>query len=479
MMKTIAPFQYFQGAGVPISATPPVPRVLGPVRFFALSFGCVVGSGWVVVLGDWLRACGPAGVVLGMLAGASVMLANSGAYAELIARYPMAGGEFIFAQQVFGERTAFMVGWLSTLSLIAVAVFEATALPWLLETLLPGLKGPTLYVSLDTPVSADAVAIGVTGTAVVAIMNYRGARSAATLQTVLAFTFLALAVLIITLGFALGSRSNLEPLFSADRAKPWWVGALWIFAIAPFFLNGFQSVAQTVEERTEQVTYARIASSMALALLAGTGFYCLVTLAAASAQPWPALLNQPMATAAAFANLLPHHALSVLVLATAALSVVRIWNGVTIWTSRLLMAQARAGFLPAWLGAIHGRHGAPTAAVVFVASCTGLGVFLGRGAIIPVVDMASLCLAGNLVLTGAAALRVRATQRGVAPYRTAGGAGTLLYALLGSAGMAAFALVDPILRRPGRIPIEWIVAGAWTAMGVVFWCVRRGLTRAR
>lgn len=213
--------------------------MLGPVRFFALSFGCVVGSGWVVVLGDWLRACGPAGVVLGMLAGGSVMLANGGAYAELIARYPMVGGEFIYAQKVFGDPSAFIVGWLSTLSLIAVAVFEATALPWLLETLLPGLKGPTLYVSLDTPVTADALAIGLIGTVVVAIMNYRGARSAATMQTVLAFMFLALAVLMITLGFALGSRSHLEPLLRADHAKPWWVGALWIFAIAPFSSMAF------------------------------------------------------------------------------------------------------------------------------------------------------------------------------------------------------------------------------------------------
>ena len=46
------------------------------------------------------------------------MLANSGAYAELIARYPVAGGEFVFARAVFGDRTGFFVGWLWTLSLI-------------------------------------------------------------------------------------------------------------------------------------------------------------------------------------------------------------------------------------------------------------------------------------------------------------------------------------------------------------------------
>ena len=219
---------------------------------------------------------------------------------------------------------------------------------------------------------------------------------------------------------------------------------------------------------------------MAFALLVGIGFYCLVTLAAASAQPWQTVLDRPMVTAAAFANLLPHHALSILVLVAATFSVVRVWNGVAIWTSRLLMAQARAGFLPAWLGATHERHGSPTTAVIFVAVSTAVGVLLGRGAIIPLVDMASLCLAGNLVLTCIAALRVRATHDPIhAPYETPGGAATLTYALIGSGGMAAFTFLDPILRHPGHLPVEWIVTGVWACMGIVFWCIWRPWNQAR
>lgn len=452
----------------------PAARVLGPLRFFALSFGCIVGSGWVVVLGDWLKAAGPVGVVLGMLAGGSVMLANSGAYAELIARFPVAGGEFVFAQRTFGDRTGFFVGWLWTLSLLAVVAFEATALPWIVETLVPAVKGPALYVSLNSPVTVDALAIGLIGTLIVAVMNYRGARAAATMQTVLSLVFVGLAVAIISLGFAFGSLRNLQPLVHGDHAKPWWVGALWIFAIAPLFLNGFQSVAQTVEERTANVTFARIAASMAAALILSIGFYCLVTLAASSTQPWQTLLDRPMTTAAAFDSLLPHHLLSVAVLLAAALSVMRVWNGAAIWTARLLMAQARAGFLPAWLGAVHERHGSPTYAVLFVAACTTVGIALGKGALIPLVDMASLCLAGNLVLACAAALRLRAIHgAGTAPYRTPGGAVTLIYALTGSAGMAAFTFIDPVLSRPGGIPIEWTVTGIWGCMGILFWCIWR------
>jgi hypothetical protein len=39
--------------------------------------------------------------------------------------------------------------------------------------------------------------------------------------------------------------------------------------------------------------------------------------------------------------------------------------------------------------------------------------------------------------------------------------------------MAVIAFIDPMLRRPGRVPIEWILTGARVSMSVVFWCIWR------
>ncbi len=423
----------------------------------------------MVVLGEWLRACGPGGVALGMLAGGGIMLANSGAYAELIARFPVTGGEFTFVRQVFGDRTAFMVGWLWTLSLLAVVAFEATALPWLLEALLPRLRGPVLYTSLAVPVSADALAIGLAGTLVIAVLNYRGIRSAAALQSVLAFAFMGLAVVIVAAGIALGSWYNAEPLLSGSAGRPWWMGSLWIFAITPFFLNGFQSVAQTVEERGAHVTFTGIARTMALAIVIAVAFYCSITFAAARATPWQSLIDRPLATAAAFEALLPGRVLAILVLSAATLSVVRVWNGAAIWAARLLLAQARSGFLPASIGTVHPRSGAPIGAVIFVAICNALGVLVGKGAIIPLVDMSALCLACNLFLISITALRARVAGAAPMPYRTPGGVVTLGVALVGSAAMAGFALLDPLVSHPGRVPLEWVVTVSWSVLGVAFW----------
>jgi len=131
------------------------------------------------------------------------------------------------------------------------------------------------------------------------------------------------------------------------------------------------------------------------------------------------------------------------------------------------VAQARAGFLPPTFAAADPRDGSPTFVVIFVALCTAAGVALGRGAIIPLVDMASMCLAGKLVLACLAALRARSSLE--APrYRTPGGKITLGYALAGSAVMAGFALLDPLLRGHGRVPVEWIVTGIWIGAGAAF-----------
>ena len=34
-------------------------RLIGKPQYFALACGSIIGSGWVVVLGDWLKAVSP------------------------------------------------------------------------------------------------------------------------------------------------------------------------------------------------------------------------------------------------------------------------------------------------------------------------------------------------------------------------------------------------------------------------------------
>src|SRR5580704_8754785 len=82
-------------------------RELRAVEYFALSFGAIVGVGWVVILGDWLNQAGPVGSILAFLVGGLVVLLVGLCYAEMIGRLPVSGGEIVYTYEIFGVPTCF------------------------------------------------------------------------------------------------------------------------------------------------------------------------------------------------------------------------------------------------------------------------------------------------------------------------------------------------------------------------------------
>ena len=40
-------------------STPVLKQQLGPFQLFAIAFDSLVGVGWMIVVGDWLRSTGP------------------------------------------------------------------------------------------------------------------------------------------------------------------------------------------------------------------------------------------------------------------------------------------------------------------------------------------------------------------------------------------------------------------------------------
>lgn len=129
----------------PLTNVPRTRHVVGRSGFFALSFGTIVGSAWLAVLGHWLSSAGPGGALLGFVLGATVVLLIAFCYGELAARLPHAGGEFLYALRGIGERAAFAVGWFLTLDAIAVSAFEGIVLAMFVTQLLPNIAGPLLY----------------------------------------------------------------------------------------------------------------------------------------------------------------------------------------------------------------------------------------------------------------------------------------------------------------------------------------------
>lgn len=436
--------------------------------YFTLAFGAIVGSGWVVVMGDWLKTAGPGGTAVGFFAGSIVMVLIALCYGELAARFPTAGAEFLYTLQTFGPRTGFLVGWFITLYAVSVCAFEGIACGWFLTALFPTFRLGTAYTLAGSHVTWNALLIGTIAALGIGTLHYLGARSAILFQNVVTFAFIAVSLLLILCGFARGSSANLQPIFASGSGGDWIGGACWVFATCSFFLNGWQTSLHAIEERASGITPGGAIASITAAIIASAAFYIGIVLAAGQAVPWRGLIARDLPAVSAFGALGFHGLLATVILIAATVSLWKTWSAMTWVASRVLYAQAKHGMIPAALGKTDSRTRAPRIAIAAVTAVTLIGIALGRGAILPIVDMVSICLALSMILCLAALLRRRASDSCQPAFAVPGGTPVIIAALAGASMMIGIALVRPLLSAHGKIPLEWILLAAWAALGFSF-----------
>lgn len=450
---------------------------LGPFQFLTIGLGAILGVGWAIVLGDWLAAAAPLGVVIGFLCGGLAMLLIAACYAELATALPRTGGDVVYALELFGPMPAFFVGWFLVLMATTMTSFEAISLSWFADTVFPGRQGRVAYSVFGHDIRVGALALGAAVIMAIGAINYFGARSSSRLQDV--FTVLkALAVVcFVVVASTAGAARNLSPIAHPLQPHSMWLGVLWIAATAPVWYGGFQIVPQAVEERDDRTSLRAIGWMTLLPVAAGMVFYWSVVLAAAFVLPWRSLALQPLPAVAAIRAAFREGVGSTLVLGAIALGILATWNSCFIWATRLLVAMGRMGIAPAIFAATN-RSGGPTVATYFVTAVGLLGVALGRGGILPIINMATIALAGSYVLSCCATLRLRRTRSDLArPFRVPGGEGTLRLAIGLSVVMALVSLVEPATRGD-TLPLEWVLLLAWAIAGAGLWrAVRRGLAR--
>jgi amino acid transporter len=456
----------------PPTHTASLRRAIGRGGFFTLAFGAVVGSGWVVVLGEWLTQAGPGGSAAGFLIGGGVMALVALCYGELAARLPTAGGEFLYTLHAFGEFPAFVVGWFLTFAQISVCAFEGIALAWLVSALLPGISLGPAYTVAGNPVTWDALLIGLSSALIVGYLHLRGAHAAIRFQKVATYGFIAICLVLIASGFLFGSFANLQPLLASSPGQSPLAGVLWIFASSAYFLNGWQAAVHAIEERREQISVRTAVVWMVAAIGAAASFYACIIFACSMAMPRSELIGRELPAVAALSALGAGGILGSVVLVGAIISLSKTWSACAWIGTRLLFAQGRHGLLPRFFGSVDARFGAPRPAIVFVTALSMIGIALGRSAIVPIVDTLSICVALSIILCLIALLRERRKGLLAPDYTVPGGTVTIWAALLSATAMVGIAIVRPLLIQ-GRMPIELLLLLAWGAIGAIAWFTSR------
>jgi basic amino acid/polyamine antiporter, APA family len=443
-------------------------------QFLTIGIGAIMGVGWAVALGDWLESAAPLGAIFGFALGGALMLPVALCYAELATALPTAGGEVVYLAAVFGLDAAFMVGWFLVLMATAITSFEGISLAWFLGQMIPGIEGPVAYRLLGKDIHGGAILIGAVFTGLITLVNLLGAHAAGRFQEI--FTYVkGLAVLcFVAAAIALGSVHNLSPLLTPTKADPAIYGVLWIASTASLWFAGFQVVPQAIEERRAATSVRTVALMTVLALVLGVIFYCAVVLASTLAVPWRSLVASPLPAAMAIRAVVRSDFLARLVLGAIVLGILATWNSAFLWSSRLLLALGRQGTVPGVFARV-GRLHSPVAAVALVGAVGLVGICLGRGALVPIINMASISLTFSYAFACWAVLRLRSTQPGLdRPFRVPGGAFTMRLAILTTTAMGGISLFEPLV-RDRRVPLEWMLLLGWTALGLalLFFARRR------
>jgi amino acid transporter len=199
-------------------------------------------------------------------------------------------------------------------------------------------------------------------------------------------------------------------------------------------------------------------------------FYCLVILAASMSVPRPELLAAELPAAAAIEAAFDSPWLGRTVLIAGLCGVITTWNAIFFAGTRLVFALGRGHMIPHRFAHVHERFGSPSTAVIFVAVMGGIGALFGRKAILVIVGGGAITASAVFLLVVLGVNRLRATRPDhPRPYTVPWGRPFLRFGALLGVGLLLSSIYETFHGAGGGVPAEWIVLGAWAALGLAFY----------
>jgi basic amino acid/polyamine antiporter, APA family len=448
--------------------TPHLHRGLSAVEYFTFGFGTMVGVGWVVLMEDWLARGGPGGAFLGFAVGGLLLLPVARTYGRMVGRIQDAGAEIAYTEGVFPPAVGFGAAWIMVLAYAIVCPWEAVAVGNLLARLFPAMNDAPLYAVAGKTITAPRLAAGLLLTGLVAVVNTVGIRISGIFQNVLTFGLLVLFAAFTGAGLLRGDPKNLPPLFAKPGTGGGILSILLVLQIVPYFMTGFESIGKESEEARKSFDPKGFQRVIPLALLCGILFYGSIILAVTLVFPWRDLVAGHLGTEAAFERAFSSRALARVILFAALLSLIKIFNGNFVASTRLLFGIGKRGLVHPWLARVHPRFGTPTIAIALMTILTAAAAFLGDALLVPVTEVGSLAVGVGWLAT-CVALLARARRAGSDAILRHGVVDAAAGAVV-SAAIVAMKVLPPI---PGSFSrSEWIAFAFWCALGAIFWATR-------
>ena len=443
-------------------------KTLSLWNFFTIGFGAIIGTGWVLQVGDWMVVGGgPVPAMIAFLLGAIALVPIGAVFGELTAAIPVSGGIVEYVDRTFGHTASYITGWFLALGNGILCPWEAIAISTLVSDMfgsLPGLewlRAVKLYTILGADVYLFPTLIALAFAGYVIYLNFRGASSAAKLQAFLTKALLCGMLLAMGVSIFTGSPSNAMPVFSqvsgagggvaATESGNLLAGIVSVLVLTPFFYAGFDTIPQQAEEAAEGLNWNKFGKIISLALLAAGGFYMVCIYSFGTILPWDEFVSQPVPALACLKNINMILYIAMLVIAT--LGPMGPMNSFYGATSRIMLAMGRKGQLPEKF------------ACVVLGVITVVGPFLGKNMLIPLTNVSALAFIFSCGMVALACLRMRFTEPDLPrPYEVPGGKFGI------SLAIAACAIIIGLLVIPfspaSLNMVEWSIVIGWLAIGL-------------
>jgi basic amino acid/polyamine antiporter, APA family len=382
-------------------------RQIGIRTAAALVVGEVIAVGIFLTPAGMAKELGsPMLLLIVWLAMGAMALCGALCYGELAARYPEAGGGYVYLREAYGPAVAFMYGWMAFL------VMD----PGLTAALAVGLATYAGYGLKLSPWGIKALAI--VTIVVVALINIRGVRLGAGFIRTLTFIKLGLLAFILLWGFGLqlGDWSNFTPFVTRRANSVPLVAALAGGVVGAFFsFAGWWDLGKLAGEvKNPGRTLPR---ALTYGVLIVTAVYVLTSFAFVYLVPLDKVTSGETFAAQA-GEVLFGRAGGVIFSLVVVVAVLGSLAAVVMSAPRVYFAMARDGvFIPS-VAALHKRYETPARAIALQAVLASVLVVAGN--FIEIVSYFIFVVVVFIALTIAALFKFRRDAPDTVRYLTPG-----------------------------------------------------------
>lgn len=448
-------------------------KVFSAWDILVIAFGAMIGWGWVVSTGDWINKGGVFGAAMGFAIGGIMIFFVGLTYAELTAAMPQCGGEHVFSHRAMGPVGSFICTWAIVLGYVSVVCFEACALPTIITYIYPDFLKGYLYTVAGFDVYASWLAVAVIMAIFITYINIRGAKTAAVLQTILTVIIGGVGILLIAASAVTGDVSNLQGQVFVGESVGGVIRSIFgVAVVTPFFFIGFDVIPQAAEEIN--VPLKKIGKMMILSIVLAVVFYSLIIIGVGYVMDGSAIRasqeGSGLVTADAMAIAFNSSIMSKVLIVGGMCGIVTSWNSFLIGGSRAMYSMAESYMIPKTFAKLHKKYKTPVNALYLIGLLSIIAPFFGRKMLVWIVDAGNFgcCLAYCMVAASFIILRKKEPDM-ARPYKVKHYKFVGIMAVL----MSGFMVVMYVIPNSGctLVAQEWIMAGGWSALGVVFYII--------